>query len=101
MRSRLLPVYRANGIDVSLNGHDHVYERIRPFEGIRFFTSGAGAKLRKGDLRRNSPFLEFGVDEVRSFMLFSVTNERIHFWAIDIEGNVIDSGEITKQQRGM
>jgi len=94
LRRMLEPLYIKYGVTMSLNGHDHVYERTKPQHGVQYFTSGAGAKLRKGDLRKNSPFFEYGNDEVRSFMLFSVTSESIGFWCIDSDGSVLDSGVV-------
>lgn len=94
MRQQLEPLYVKYGVRMSLNGHDHVYERGLPQNGIQYFTSGAGAKLRKGNLQKDSPYLAFGNDQVRSFMLFSVIRERINFWAIGIEGDILDSGTI-------
>lgn len=94
VRAALEPLYVKYGLDISINGHDHVYERTKPQKGIQYFTSGAGAKLREHDLQTDTPFYAFGKDNVRSFMLFSVTTDVIQFWSIDEFGNVIDSGEI-------
>lgn len=92
LRSMLEPLYAKYGVAVSINGHDHVYERTKLQNGVQYFTSGAGAKLRKGDLRKTSPFYDYGNDQVRSFLLFSVAPDSIRFWCIDINGNVLDSG---------
>ena len=40
-------------LNVVLTGHDHVYERIKPQKGIYYFVSGAGGKLRTGDIERD------------------------------------------------
>lgn len=97
VRELLEPLYIKYGVNISLNGHDHVYERTKPQKGIIYFTSGAGAKLRKGDLKTNSPFYAYGNDKVRSFMLFSVKSDSIRFWAIGIEGDILDSGIINSK----
>lgn len=94
VRNALEPLYVKYGLDISLNGHDHVYERTKPQKGVQYFTSGAGAKLRENDLQTDTPFYAFGRDNVRSFILFSVKTDYIDFWAIDEFGNVIDSGKI-------
>ncbi len=94
IRKQLEPLCIKYGVRMSLNGHDHVYERTKPQHGVQYFTSGAGAKLRKGNLRKDSPYFAFGNDQVRSFMLFSVTRKSIKFWAIGINGNILDSGEL-------
>lgn len=97
VREILVPLYKKYGVQLSLNGHDHVYERTRPIEGIQYFTSGAGAKLRRGNLQKDSPFYAFGNDLVRSFMLFSVRPDSITFWSISIDGDVLDSGIIRRK----
>ena len=96
VRAKLVPLYKKYGVQLSLNGHDHVYERTKPQEGIYYFTSGAGAKLRRGDLQVNSPYYAFGNDKVRSFMLFSVKLDSIRFWSISISGDILDSGIISR-----
>ena len=34
----------ASGVDVVLNGHDHIYERFAPIDGMTQFTVGTGGK---------------------------------------------------------
>lgn len=95
VRNMLEPLYKKYDVRISINGHDHIYERTKPQNGVQYFTSGAGAKLRKGNLQKDSPFYAFGNDQVRSFMLFSVTSDSIKFWSIDVDGNILDSGVIS------
>jgi predicted phosphodiesterase len=94
IRNMLEPLYKKYDVRISINGHDHIYERTKPQHGVQYFTSGVGAKLRKGNLQKDSPFYGFGNDQVRGFMLFSVTSDSLKFWAIDIDGNVLDQGII-------
>lgn len=94
LRNAIEPLYKKYGVRISLNGHDHVYERTKPQNGVQYFTSGAGAKLRKGNLQTDSPYYSFGNDRTRSFMLFSVKPNSITFWSISIDGNILDSGII-------
>lgn len=94
LRNALEPLYKKYGVRISLNGHDHVYERTKPQNGVQYFTSGAGAKLRRGNLQTDSPYYSFGNDRTRSFMLFSVKPNSITFWSISIDGNILDSGII-------
>ena len=56
------------GADVVLAGHDHHYERLAPFEGIRSFVVGSGGRSHYPVLRRLSrpksvalDFLTYGV----------------------------------------
>lgn len=97
LRRLLEPLLIKNRVDMVLNGHDHVYERPQMQSGVQYFTSGAGGKLRRGDLIETNPFFEFGNDRENSFMLFSVSAKSARFWSIGSRGAVLDSGEILKK----
>lgn len=96
MKDLIEPLMQKYGVNLVVNGHDHVYERTKPQGRIHYFTSGAGGRLRKNNLDKDSPFFAFGNDEVNSFMLFSANPDLVQFWTVDIEGNVIDNGKILK-----
>lgn len=93
LRAQIEPLFVKYGVDVAFSGHDHVYERIKPQQGIQYFVSGVGSKPRRGNLERNTPFFAAGNDEISSFMSIEVTPERFNFKTIDAAGKVIDSGE--------
>jgi predicted MPP superfamily phosphohydrolase len=95
LRRALEPLFTRYGVRVALSGHDHIYERIKPQEGIFYFVSGSGGQLRKGDIKRNDPLFAAGNDEVCHFMLFDVEENEARFRAIDINGAVIDQGVIS------
>jgi 3',5'-cyclic AMP phosphodiesterase CpdA len=38
----LVPALADGGVDVVLSGHDHLYQRFRPIEGVTFVVSGGG-----------------------------------------------------------
>ncbi|MEJ7708374.1 MAG: metallophosphoesterase [Pyrinomonadaceae bacterium] len=97
LRARLEPVFVRHKVAAVLSGHDHVYERTKPQRGIQYFVSGAGGKLRRGNIDRNSPFFLVGNDEVNSFMYFEVTGETLNFRAVDAAGNILDSGIIKRE----
>lgn len=94
VRSLLEPILLKRGVKLVIAGHDHVYERVKPQNGIQHFVSGAGAEIRVGDLQPNSPYYGFGDDRQLSFMLFSVKADGITFWTVNSGGSVIDSGTI-------
>jgi hypothetical protein len=95
LRRQLEPLFIRYGVQASLSGHDHLYERIKPQMGVTYFVSGSGGKLRKGDLRRNDSIFAAGNDEVCHFMLFEVVGQEMRFRAIDTNGAVIDQGAIS------
>lgn len=94
VRRAVEPLLVKHGVKVVLSGHDHVYERVRPQQGVYHFTAGAGSEVRAGSLQPASPFYEFGNDRELSFMLFSVRPDAIRFWAVNVEGRVFDDGKI-------
>jgi hypothetical protein len=95
LRRALEPLFTRYGVRVALSGHDHIYERINPQEGVIYFVSGSGGQLRKGDIKRDDPLFAAGNDEVCHFMLFDIEEDEARFRAIDINGAVIDQGVIS------
>jgi 3',5'-cyclic AMP phosphodiesterase CpdA len=98
LRRALEPLFVRYGVDVVFSGHDHIYERIKPQRGIHYFVSGAGGKLRRGNLDRSS-ITAAGYDLDRSFMLLEVVDDRLYFQAVSRRGWVVDSGRIEKRAR--
>ena len=96
LRRRLEPIFVRHKVAAVLSGHDHIYERTKPQRGVQYFVSGAGGKLRRGNINRRSPFFLVGNDEVNSFMYFEATGEALNFWAVDATGNILDSGDLTR-----
>ncbi len=98
LRAVLEPLFIQYNVSLVLNGHDHAYERIKPQNGIQYFVEGSSGKLRRGDLRRGSPLTAFGNDTTRTFMLMEIDGDNMTFNAIDMAGNVIDSGTVTRRK---
>ena len=98
LRAVLEPLFIQYNVSLVLNGHDHAYERIKPQNGIQYFVEGASGKLRVGDLRRGSPLTAYGNDTTRSFMLMEIDGDTLTFNAINMQGNVFDSGTITRRK---
>lgn len=98
LRAVLEPLFIQYNVSLVLNGHDHVYERIKPQNGIYYFVEGSSGKLRAGDLRRGSPLTAFGNDTTRTFILMEIDGDTLTFNTIDMAGNVIDSGTINRRK---
>ena len=96
---QLEPMFVQYNVSLVLNGHDHVYERIKPQNGILYFVEGSSGQLRKGDLRKGSPLTAEGNDTTRTFMLMEIDGDLLTFNAIDMAGNVIDSGTWTVRKK--
>jgi hypothetical protein len=98
LREVVEPIFLKHGVNVVLTGHDHVYERIKPQKGIFYFVSGAGGKLRTGDIKGTSGLTEKAYDRDLHFMLFEVAGDQLYFQAVSRTGETIDSGVIMRKQ---
>jgi hypothetical protein len=96
LRQAVEPLFVAHGVDVVFAGHEHFYERLKPQQGIHYFTVGASAKLRPGDIDRGSPLHLAGFDEGYSFMLMELNGHDLHFQVITEEGRTVDRGLIRR-----
>ena len=99
LRQVIEPLFVKYGVNVVLAGHEHFYERIKPQKGIYYFISGAGGKLRKGDVKKGSPLTAKAYDADMSFMLVEMTKDEMHFQVISRLGETVDSGVMPIQRR--
>ena len=98
LRQTLEPLFIKYNVSVVFQGHDHVYERVEPQNGIAYFVVGAGGKLRAGDLENDSPIMAAGFDRDLSFLVAEVNGDEMHFQAISRRGAIIDSGLVTRRK---
>jgi Calcineurin-like phosphoesterase len=98
LREVVEPIFVKYGVNVVLTGHDHVYERIKPQKGIYYFVSGAGGKLRSGDIDKRSPLTDRAFDKDMHFMLFEVVGDQLYFQVISRTGDTVDTGVIAHQR---
>ncbi len=75
-------------------GHDHIYERVKPQYGVQHFVTGAGGKLRRGGMDKESTITAAGYDKDNHFMLIELDDRELKFKAISETGDLIDSGAI-------
>lgn len=99
LRKVVEPIFLRYGVNVVLAGHDHFYERIKPQKGIYYFVSGAGGKLRPGDVKDNSPLTDKYYDRDMSFMLAEIVDDQFYFQVINRTGETVDAGVITHQKK--
>jgi hypothetical protein len=98
LRKVVEPIFMRHGVNVVLTGHDHFYERIKPQKGIFYFVSGAGGKLRSGDVKKGSPLTAKAFDKDMSFMLVEISKDSMHFQVLSRTGQTVDSGVLPRQQ---
>ena len=99
LREVVEPIFLKYGVNVIFAGHEHFYERIKPQKGIYYFISGAGGKLRDGDVNDNSPLTAKAFDKDMSFMILEIAGDEMHFQVISRTGETVDSGVVVNQRK--
>jgi hypothetical protein len=94
LRQKLEPLFVRYGVNAVFSGHDHIYERTVPQQGIHYFVTGAGGDTRRGGVDLKSPFRAASFDEDNHFMLLEAEQNQIRFQAISETGTIIDRGVI-------
>jgi predicted MPP superfamily phosphohydrolase len=97
-RRVLEPLLIKYGVSVVLTGHDHVYERVKPQEGIVHFVVGSGGQLRRGNLNRRTGITAAGNDTEQVFLAAEILGDEMHFNAIGRSGKIVDSGVIQRRK---
>jgi hypothetical protein len=98
LRARIEPIFKANGVRIVLSGHEHLYERIKPHDGIYYFVEGNSGELRPHGLKASSDMVK-GFDTDRGFMLMEISGDQLYFEAISRTGETVDSGVIDRQDK--
>jgi predicted phosphodiesterase len=96
LRAQVLPIFKRNGVNAVFSGHEHVYERLKPEDGIHYFILGNSAKLMTHDFRSRQD-MEVGVDTERAFMVVEIAGDNLYFQTISRTGQTIDSGTVARQ----
>ena len=94
LRRTIEPLLTRYKVNVVFAGHDHIYERVKPQHGVQHFVTGAGGKLRHGNVDKKSTLTAAGYDKDNHFMLLELDEREINFKAISETGELIDSGAI-------
>jgi hypothetical protein len=99
LRQIIEPIFIKHRVNVVFAGHEHFYERIKPQNGIYYFISGSGGKLRKGDVKKDSPLSAKAYDTDMSFMLIEIDDQEMHFQVVSRTGETVDSGVVVNQRK--
>ena len=92
----MLPVLKANGVDLYINGHDHCLQHISSEDSpIQYLTSGGGSKAWRGTYTPNSDKLQFFYDG-QGFMSLQLTTMEAKVAFYDAFGNVLYTWSNTK-----
>jgi predicted phosphodiesterase len=95
LRVLLEPILVRHGVDVVFSGHDHVYERLTPQEGISYFVTGAGGQ-EVGTLRRTATTAA-SFDREQTFTAVEVLDADLFFQTVSRSGTTVDAGVIHKR----
>jgi hypothetical protein len=98
LRKIVEPIFLKHGVGVVFAGHEHFYERIKPQKGIYYFISGAGGKLRPGDVKATN-LTEKAFDQDLHFMLVEIVDDQMHFQVVSRTGKTIDAGVLTRPSK--
>jgi 3',5'-cyclic AMP phosphodiesterase CpdA len=96
LRLLLQPLFEEYKVNAVFSGHEHVYERLKPQDGIDYFIEGASGQLRYGNLKKHSSIMAKGFDRDNSFMLVEVSGNALFFRTISRTGQIVDSGTIQR-----
>ncbi len=98
LRVALEPVFVKYGVNVVFSGHDHIYERLKPQNGIVYFVVGSSGQLRQGDVKPSAMTAAyFDQDEV--FLLIEIHNDDFFFDALSRTGTIVDAGVIHRRPK--
>ena len=94
----LEPMFIKHDVTVVFAGHDHIYERTKPQNGIVHFVVGSSGQLRRGNLETRTGITAKGFDADRAFLVVEISGDEMFFNAISRAGQVVDSGVIMRRQ---
>ena len=97
---RMWDLMYAGGVDVVVNGHDHMYERFAPQDpdgnadptsGIRQFTVGTGG-AEFYDVRERQPNSEVIINDMHGVLILALDNGRYAWSFENTDGAIADAG---------
>ena len=97
-REVLEPLFVKYNVSVVFTGHDHIYERVKPQQGIVYFVAGSGGKLRGGDIDRTTGITAVANARERVFVICEISGDEMVFNAVSQSGAIVDSGIITRRK---
>jgi 3',5'-cyclic AMP phosphodiesterase CpdA len=98
LRRVLEPLFIQYNVSAVFQGHDHIYERIKPQNGIAYFLIGSGGRFRSGDLDKSSALTAKGYDTDNAFFLGEVSGDALSFNVVSRTGQVVDSGTVERHK---
>ena|GEM_PF-911556 len=95
VQKHLVPLLEKYEVDLVLLGHDHLYSRSVPINGVTYVVSGGGGSPLYGvELDSRMAFCE----KKYNYMRLHVSEEMIRWVAIDEEGELIEEFELLQKE---
>jgi predicted MPP superfamily phosphohydrolase len=98
LRESLEPLFIRYNVSAVFTGHDHVYERTKPQNGIVYFVVGSAGKLRPRDLNPRTGLTAKGFDTDLAFFAGEIDGDNMVFQAISRTGAIVDSGTLIRRK---
>lgn len=98
LRAELEPLFISAGVDAVFSGHEHIYERIRPHNGIYYFICGNSGQLRPHDVVVSPDTLK-AFDTDRDFMIVEIAGDKLYFQTISRTGETVDYAVLPKPNK--
>ncbi len=92
LRVQLEPIFVRRGVDVVFQGHQHLYARLRPQQGVRYVVTGAGSRRPDAFDPDNRTWPRDDRGRFNHFVYVRATPERFEYCAIDVDRTVRDGG---------
>ncbi len=92
LQNLIIPLAKKYGVQIVFTGHDHVYERFTPVEGVHFVTSAGGGGGLYSLTRRLPGSAQFW--QRYHFAAVSIDGPELKLEAIDTSGSVFDTMSI-------
>ena len=87
-RRFLMPLFEMYGVDLVLNGHDHIYERSQ-VSGVYYVVTGGGGAPLYGINSSENPFQQVA-HAAHHYTAIDVTPASLTLTAIGIDGDILD-----------
>ena len=100
IRKTWQPIFRKNGVDLVLNGHDHTYARgqnVDAEDGIVYLVSVSGPKQYT---LTDKKWMERGAENTQMFQVISINGAKLNCKSYTTTGQLYDEFDIIKNPSG-
>ena len=96
LRAELEPTFREHGVDVVFQAHQHLYARLRPRHGIRYFVTGAGGKEPDSFHQDERTVPRDDRGSFNHFVYVRATEDHLGYCVVDADGYLRDGGSFVR-----